>query len=110
LRALTGLKEIRAFLERRPSPIDFKIRTEERLLGNPGQCGGDLLLIRRRWRANIQHVHLDLRLGRLLRDGQLCQANAEDYQDLSEHDGILNEDHENLKSQSAARGEPAKEM
>jgi hypothetical protein len=102
LRALTGLKEIRAFLERRPSPIDFKIRAEERLLGNPSQRGGNLLLIRRRRRTNIQHVHLDLRLGGLLRASQLCQANAaKDYQDLSEHDGILNEDYENLKSQTA---------
>jgi hypothetical protein len=102
LRALARLKEIRTFLKRRPSPIDFKIRTEERLLGNPSQRGGNLLLIRRRRRTNIQHVHLDLRLGRLLRVSQLRQANAaKDYQDLSEHDGILNEDHENLKSQTA---------
>jgi len=49
----------------------------------------------RRRRTDIQHVHLNLRRRGLLGASRLRQPDADkDYQDVSEHEGILNEDRE----------------
>jgi hypothetical protein len=64
------------------------------LLGNASQRGRNFLLLLRRRLTDIQHVYLDLRLrGGLLGSGTTSKANADqNYEDVSEHDGILNED------------------
>jgi hypothetical protein len=98
LRARSRFKKIRALIERRAPAIDLKVGAEKRLLWNSRQGGGNFLLLFRRRRANVQHVQLDLRLGRLLRACQMGQADTkQNYEDVSEHVGILNEECENLK-------------
>ncbi len=43
---------------------DFEVGAEQRLFRNARQGRSDLLLLLRRWRANVQHIYFHLRLGR----------------------------------------------
>src|SRR5216683_1368070 len=70
--------------------INLEVSRKQRLLGDAREGGGNFLLLLRRRRTYIQHVHFDLRLRRLLRSRQQTQARTDQHDEKgSEHSAIL---------------------